>query len=142
MATTRTVVKRARPARNAVVTATLTRPDDLVPVVDLCSHGSADAMADACARLGFLKVVNHGIPSDLVERLEAEALAFFSMPVQDKLTLRSDPGSSFRLGYGLRNIGANGDTGSLEYLLLSVGCLGPNFASTSVLPTALRYVHA
>ncbi|KAK3165042.1 hypothetical protein QOZ80_1AG0028220 [Eleusine coracana subsp. coracana] len=113
-----------------------------VPVIDLWSHGSVDAVADACARLGFFKVVNHGIPAELVEKLEAEALAFFSLQVQEKRTLASDPAppppasSSFRLGYGHKNIGANGDAGSVEYLLLSLA--SNNFVSTSALPAGLR----
>ncbi|KAK3161541.1 hypothetical protein QOZ80_1BG0078400 [Eleusine coracana subsp. coracana] len=122
------------------MTASRTHNASSVPVVDLWSHGSADAVADACARLGFFKVVNHGIPAELVEKLEAEALAFFSLPVQDKRTLASDPAppasSSFRLGYGHKNIGANGDAGAIEYLLLSLA--SNNFVSTSALPAGLR----
>ena len=60
-----------------------------VPVMDLSSPGSAGAVASACGRLGFFKVVNHGIPAGLVERLEAEALAFFSLPQNDKLRTSS-----------------------------------------------------
>jgi gibberellin 2-oxidase len=72
---------------------TTTSPTDgasvAVPVVDLSSPDSAGAVASACGRLGFFKVVNHGIPAGLVERLEAEALAFFSLPQNDKLRISS-----------------------------------------------------
>ena len=72
---------------------TTTSPTDgasvAVPVVDLSSPDSAGAVASACGRLGFFNVVNHGIPAGLVERLEAEALAFFSLPQNDKLRTSS-----------------------------------------------------
>ncbi|PVH38252.1 hypothetical protein PAHAL_5G211200 [Panicum hallii] len=97
-----------------------------VPVVDLSSPGSAGAVASACGRLGFFKAVNHGIPAGLLERLEAEALAFFSLPQNDKL--RTSSGAP--LGYGHRRIGPNGDLGLLEFLMLSIGS---NSIATSAL---------
>jgi hypothetical protein len=133
-----TVVTLARPVDDDDEAATL------VPVIDLrSSQGSAGAaaVADACSQLGFFKVLNHGIPGDVVEKLEASALAFFSMPMQDKLTQGSGdppagPAASFKLGYGHRNIGANGDAGLLEFLLLSIGS---NFGGSDP-PTVLRYL--
>ncbi|OEL19316.1 Gibberellin 2-beta-dioxygenase [Dichanthelium oligosanthes] len=105
-----------------------------VPVVDLSSPGSAGAVASACGRLGFFKAVNHGIPVGLVEKLEAEALAFFSLPQNDKLLTSGAP-----LGYGHRKIGPNGDVGMLEFLMLSIGS---NSVTTSALPTVLCYMLA
>ena len=107
-----------------------------VPVMDLSSPGSAGAVASACGRLGFFKAVNHGIPVGLVQRLEAVALAFFSLPQNDKLLSSSE--SDAPLGYGHRKIGTNGDLGLLEFLMLSVGS---NSVTTSALPTVLWYIY-
>ncbi|RCV26691.1 LOW QUALITY PROTEIN: hypothetical protein SETIT_5G266500v2 [Setaria italica] len=108
-----------------------------VPVVDLSLPGSAGAVASACNRLGFFKAVNHGIPAGLVEKLEAEALAFFSLPQNDKLLTSS---SGAPLGYGHRKIGPNRDMGLLEFLMLSVG--SNSVTTLLALPTVLCYMLA
>ena len=87
-----------------------------VPVVDLSSPGAARAIVDACERFGFFKVVNHGVPAGVADRLEAEAVAFFARPQAEK----DASGPADPLGYGCKRIGRNGDTGWLEYLLLAV----------------------
>ena len=38
-----------------------------VPVVDLSAPDAVDAVADACRRVGFLTVVGHGVPDDVVD---------------------------------------------------------------------------
>ncbi|KAM0930923.1 hypothetical protein ACQ4PT_000637 [Festuca glaucescens] len=105
-----------------------------VPVIDLSSPGSAGAIADACSSHGFFKAVNHGMAVGLAETLEAEAMAFFALPQCDKI--KSAVGLTKPLGYGCRNIGTNGDVGSLEYLILSTGSHTVN--STSTMPIPLR----
>ncbi|VAH79826.1 unnamed protein product [Triticum turgidum subsp. durum] len=52
-----------------------------MPVVDLSSPGAPRAIADACERFGFFKLVNHGVPADTMDRLESEAVRFFSLPI-------------------------------------------------------------
>jgi gibberellin 2-oxidase len=71
----------------------------------------------------------------LTETLEAEALAFFALPQCDKS--KSAVGLTKPLRYGCRNIGTNGDVGSLEYLILSTG----SHNSTSTMPIPLRYIY-
>ena len=87
-----------------------------VPAVDLSSPDAAHAIVDACERFGFFKIVNHGVPMDAVDRLEAEAVGFFASPQADKDTY----GPANPYGYGNKRIGRNGDMGWLEYLLLAV----------------------
>ncbi|NP_001148268.2 Gibberellin 2-beta-dioxygenase 1 [Zea mays] len=89
-----------------------------VPAVDLSSPGAALAVVDACERFGFFKVVNHGVPAGVVDRLEAEAVRFFASPQAAKDACGCGPASP--LGYGNRRIGRNGDMGWLEYLLLAL----------------------
>ncbi|CAM0914072.1 unnamed protein product [Alopecurus aequalis] len=90
-----------------------------MPVVDLSSPGAPRAIAAACERFGFFKLVNHGLPVETMERLESEALRFFSLSQTEKDRI------GFGFGYGSKRIGLNGDMGWLEYLLLVVACPVP-----------------
>ena len=65
-----------------------------IPLVDLDQyrHGNAEGKAQFVEELGhafhqygFVGVVNHGIPEDLVDRFYSEAKTFFSLPVEDKI---------------------------------------------------------
>jgi isopenicillin N synthase-like dioxygenase len=65
-----------------------------IPLVDLALYkgGSAeekqnfvDELGDAFHKYGFVGVINHGIPKELVDRFYDEAKAFFSLNVQTKL---------------------------------------------------------
>lgn len=65
-----------------------------IPLVDLDQYrqGNAEAKArfvqelgHAFHQYGFVGVVNHGIPVELVDRFYGEAKTFFSLPVEDKI---------------------------------------------------------
>lgn len=86
-----------------------------IPVVDPSAPGAAAAVVKACEEFGFFKVVNHGVPPDSMARLEAEAVQFFSRTQAEKER------PVYPFGYGSKRIGANGDVGWLEYLLMQVG---------------------
>ncbi|KAJ4771210.1 Gibberellin 2-oxidase [Rhynchospora pubera] len=88
-----------------------------IPTIDLSSPNSPEAIVRACKEFGFFKITNHPVSMDLVEKLEAEAVKFFALPLLDKEKL----GPSSPFGYGSKKIGMNGDVGWLEYLLLAVG---------------------
>ncbi|KAG6500981.1 gibberellin 2-beta-dioxygenase 2-like [Zingiber officinale] len=85
------------------------------PVVDLSWRRTraADRLTRAAEDLGFFKVVNHGVVASAAAMATAAA-SFFALPPGDKL----GAGPPSPLGYGVRNIGFNGDMGELEYLLL------------------------
>ncbi|CAH1802465.1 unnamed protein product [Owenia fusiformis] len=53
-------------------------------------------MYDALTNVGCLYIKNHGIASDLMKRLEASALQFFSLPLEEKLKVK---GNAISQGY-------------------------------------------
>jgi gibberellin 2beta-dioxygenase len=93
-------------------------PLGIIPTVDMSAPSGRGELARrlvrACAERGFFKAVNHGVPARAAARLDAAASAFFARPAQAKQAA----GPPDPLGYGSRNIGANGDVGELEYLIL------------------------
>lgn len=86
-----------------------------IPLIDLSNPDSKHLILKACQDFGFFKVVNHGISMKLIDKLENEAVKFFSSPQSDKE--KAGPPDPF--GYGNKNIGRNGDVGWVEYLLLN-----------------------
>ncbi|KAK8514141.1 hypothetical protein V6N13_063044 [Hibiscus sabdariffa] len=92
-------------------TAVFTR----IPVIDLKDQEAKTLIVKACEEYGFFKLVNHGVPIELMTRLEAEALSFFNLPQSEKD--KAGPPTPF--GYGNKRIGPNGDIGWIEYLLLN-----------------------
>ncbi|XP_072957466.1 gibberellin 2-beta-dioxygenase 3-like [Typha angustifolia] len=101
----------------------------VIPVINLSDSGAAEAIVKACEELGFFKVTNHGIPMELMGRLEEEAGRFFSLPQAEKE--RSGPPNPF--GYGNKRIGPNGDIGWLEYLLFAIKSSSISQASAAFL---------
>jgi gibberellin 2-oxidase len=93
-----------------------------VPEVDLSHPEAKDIIVKACQEFGFFKVVNHGVPLDLMTNLENEAIKFFKQSQSQK----EKAGSPNPFGYGSKRIGPNGDVGWVEYLLLNT-----NFDSMS-----------
>lgn len=86
-----------------------------IPNIDLNSPDAKSLIVKACKEFGFFKVVNHGVPINIMSQLEEEASKFFSLPQ----VLKESAGNPNPFGYGNKKIGRNGDVGWLEYLLLS-----------------------
>jgi isopenicillin N synthase-like dioxygenase len=73
-----------------------------IPVIDIGPYRDGDpaatkriaeAVGDACERIGFLVITGHGISDALVRRVFEVSLAFFDLPLDEKLVTRSaDPG--------------------------------------------------
>ena len=75
------------------------RPAAAIPVIDLAPYRAGDpagtkriaeAVGEACERIGFLVITGHGVPDALVRRVFDVSLAFFDLPLAEKLATRSD----------------------------------------------------
>ncbi|RYC66158.1 hypothetical protein CHU98_g70 [Xylaria longipes] len=81
---------------------------NLIPVVDMGSwpNGSAtdrirvaSELTDACRRVGFVYVVHHGIPAELLEEAFAWSRRLFNLPLENKMLAPHPPGPSVHRGY-------------------------------------------
>ena len=54
---------------------------------------------DACRDWGFFHVVNHGVPAELLDRVQKQARRFFSLPKEEKLKVRRESAGDIT-GYG------------------------------------------
>jgi len=86
-----------------------------MPTIDLTHPDANSHLVKACEEFGFFKVVNHGIPLQMMSKLEEEVVDFFKLPQ----VVKEKAGNPRPFGYGNKRIGQNGDVGWVEYLLLS-----------------------
>ncbi|KAK4768354.1 hypothetical protein SAY87_003495 [Trapa incisa] len=100
-----------------------------IPTISLSRPDAGSLLVRACEEFGFFKVVSHGVPLELANRLEAESMRFFDQLQVEKN--RAGPPNPF--GYGSKRIGFNGDVGWIEYLLLSTN------PDTAVPPRSLSF---
>ena len=69
-----------------------------IPVIDIERLHDPRTLARldaACREWGFFQVVNHGIDTATIERLQTEARAFFSQPSAVKRTISRTPDNSW-----------------------------------------------
>lgn len=113
-----------------------------LPMIDLSAERSklANLIVKACENYGFFKVINHGVPEGIIEKMEQESVCFFAKPVAEKQQAQAAPANPF--GYGCKNIGFNGDMGEVEYLLLPTNPLSIDQTSNSISndPSKFRYL--
>ena len=76
-----------------------------IPIIDFgaCFRGEADALPalaeavrDACERVGFFYIAGHGVADTLIEQTFAAAKRFHALPLEKKLELRID---QYNVGY-------------------------------------------
>ncbi|CAI9267835.1 unnamed protein product [Lactuca saligna] len=76
--------------------------DSLIPVIDLSNPCAIDLIGQACKTWGMFQVINHGVPLELVKKVEFEARRLFALTTHEKRkVLRSPTGAT---GYGLPRI--------------------------------------
>lgn len=78
-----------------------------LPVIDLDRWATgtteqrnalAHEVDDACRNVGFLRITNHGVPTDVIDAMEAATTAFFDQPLETKLGFQS-PSPEVNRGY-------------------------------------------
>ncbi|KAI8010466.1 Gibberellin 2-beta-dioxygenase 2 [Camellia lanceoleosa] len=108
-----------------------------LPIIDLSAERSevSKLIVKACEELGFFKVINHGVPEDVIARMEEESFLFFSKPGSEKQ--RAGPANPY--GYGSKNIGFNGDTGEVEYLILNTNFLSISQRSKAISNDPIKF---
>lgn len=105
-----------------------------LPMIDLSAERSMvmKRIVKACEEYGFFNVINHGVPYDIISKMEEVGFDFFAKPMEQKKLVALDK----PFGYGCKNIGFNGDMGEVEYLLLNANVPSiPNDSSN------FRYVY-
>ncbi|GKB80986.1 protein downy mildew resistance 6 [Tanacetum coccineum] len=74
---------------------------DDVPVIDIgCGDRRliSKQIGDACRHYGFFQVINHGVPDEIVKKMQQVGRDFFELPVEEKMKLYSeDPSKTMRL---------------------------------------------
>ncbi|MDE0780069.1 MAG: hypothetical protein OSB67_04880 [Alphaproteobacteria bacterium] len=72
-------------------------PHRALPLLDLAPlalgkiDGLAQQLRDVAEGIGFMCVVNHGVPDDIISAMFDQARGFFDLPLEDKVALEIDP---------------------------------------------------
>ncbi|KAL2470233.1 Gibberellin 2-beta-dioxygenase 6 [Abeliophyllum distichum] len=104
-----------------------------IPIIDLLADRSevSKLIVQACEEFGFFKVINHGIPHDVITRMEQQGYEFFAKPE----SVKQQAGPANPYGYGSKNIGLKGDIGEVEYLILQTNPLSIDHKSKTISST-------
>ena len=72
----------------------------IAPLIEATDSAvTAEALSQACRQSGFFYVVDHGISSDLMSRLESLSHEFFAHPLEEKMRLRMELAGRAWRGY-------------------------------------------
>ncbi|KAJ4807951.1 Flavonol synthase [Rhynchospora pubera] len=91
----------SKPNRPSSTTFTGPTPD--LPVIDLANpdrESVTSAIAEASREWGIFQVVNHGVPEELIKKLQLVGNDFFQLPIEEKEAYAANPSSGSLEGYG------------------------------------------
>jgi flavonol synthase len=92
-----------RPEKEQPATTTFHGPVPEIPPIDLNDPNPENLVrliADASKEWGIFQVVNHGIPSDLIAKLQDVGKKFFELPQEEKEVYAKPHDSKSIEGYG------------------------------------------
>ncbi|KAJ1386597.1 Oxoglutarate/iron-dependent dioxygenase [Sesbania bispinosa] len=76
-----------------------------IPTIDLSDpdqHNLVKLIAEASQEWGMFQVINHGIPNDLISKLQSVGKEFFQLPQEEKEKYAKPPDSQSYEGYGTK----------------------------------------
>ncbi|XP_010272845.1 PREDICTED: flavonol synthase/flavanone 3-hydroxylase [Nelumbo nucifera] len=94
-----------RSEREQPAVTTYSGPVPEVPVIDLGNPDEESvvrAIAEASQEWGIFQVVNHGIPSEVIQRLQTAGREFFELPQEEKEAYARPPDAESLEGYGTK----------------------------------------
>uniref|UniRef100_A0A2N9IPE0 Fe2OG dioxygenase domain-containing protein n=1 Tax=Fagus sylvatica TaxID=28930 RepID=A0A2N9IPE0_FAGSY len=94
-----------RPEKEQPAITTFRGPVPEIPTIDLSDPDQekvARSIAEASKEWGIFQVVNHGLPTDVITKLQAVGKEFFELPQEEKELYAKLPGSQGIEGYGTK----------------------------------------
>lgn len=92
-----------RPEKEQPAITTFRGPVPEIPTIDLSDPDQENlvrSIANASKEWGIFQVVNHGVPTDVITKLQAVGKEFFELPPEEKEVYAKIPGSQCIEGYG------------------------------------------
>ncbi|KAL5054809.1 hypothetical protein RYX36_035491, partial [Vicia faba] len=111
-----------RPNKQPSILLDQTNPSQTIPIFDFQTLLSADNtqlhnLFIACKDWGFFQVVNHGVSSELLEKLKIEIENFFKLPVEEKTKYKIRQGDFQGYGAVIRSEGQKLDWGDRFFMI-------------------------
>ncbi|GAB2287102.1 hypothetical protein Dimus_021487 [Dionaea muscipula] len=80
--------------------------DETIPIIDAANWNDDQQEAvygsiiEAARKYGFFQIINHGIPIDVLDEVQAAAHCFFELPTEEKVKYKKDPcgGGTVKMG--------------------------------------------
>ncbi|KAK4413894.1 Gibberellin 3-beta-dioxygenase 1 [Sesamum alatum] len=73
-----------------------------IPIIDLNDENAKELIGLACKNWGVFLAINHNVPKNLIDEVELAGERFFSLPMDQKLTVERTPNGVS--GYGMVRI--------------------------------------
>lgn len=92
-----------RPEKEQPAITTYNGPVPEIPTIDLNDPSEENLVrlvAEASRDWGIFQVVNHGIPGDVISKLQTAGREFFELPQEEKEVYAKPPGAQTVEGYG------------------------------------------